>query len=661
MFSWVWGVGTLEPVDVCVCQMSFWTKLPWTNFGQLFGDLDKFGQPFWGLSNDFGCVFQKHYIIEETRFWNGVGKFVNFAQGVFSGDRYVLFFRYTYDTIVVRIDYERTNVMLRDPLFSKVDFQNLHANSKKPAMAFVVIDHTSRKSIYVNNKSQAVRVDGFIHPQTGYIVTGISRFGGMFMDDMLDNPYHQLQNLAHAYMCDACEKKLDELNQLYQSDAAKYEERGYKPIEQLETELERWADNRTQFLADLNNQLKYLKTPPLPIYNHFLRYANDKDGQGFVTEPLTYNNPAGEVVTPEQQALVDKFMGVFLEPADYTAVAWYLGAALCNKTINDPSVSKFLVVTSAEGGYGKSTLMMALFEGLFDQYMKIYSVFDNFFLEGQKFSLGNLPTSRITLHLEADFGLPHKQGRYKGEKRHDFNGMNVAALKAVMGDGYLDDEEKFGAMESTTRYGLHVVLTNNPPRLENDSTTPMARRILPVIMKTTLMREKGQQLGMATDVEIKQFVKDNAQAFANVFVHTYLENPMRYAAVNYDTQAFYNVQKESKDERKAHQESVRQEIQSVGKEHGVYEVLRLAGDRLGLRVDAFINALQNPDGTNVCIIEDKMYVNRSRNFIGTLVDDVAAIQTLLKDVYGDATKKNGMRMYAIPLVSDTDADEDEEE
>lgn len=528
-------------------------------------------------------------------------------------------------------------------------------------MAFVVIDHTSRKSIYVNNKSQAVRVDGFIHPQTGYIVTGTSRFGGMFMDDMLDNPYHQLQNLAHAYMCDACETKLDELNQLYQSDAAKYEERGYKPIEQLETELERWADNRTQFLADLNNQLKYLKTPPLPIYNHFLRYANDKDGQGFVTEPLTYNNPAGEVVTPEQQALVDTFMGVFLEPADYTAVAWYLGAALCNKTINDPSVSKFLVVTSAEGGYGKSTLMMALFEGLFDQYMKIYSVFDNFFLEGQKFSLGNLPTSRITLHLEADFGLPHKQGRYKGEKRHDFNGMNVAALKAVMGDGYLDDEEKFGAMESTTRYGLHVVLTNNPPRLENDSTTPMARRILPVIMKTTLMREKGQQLGMATDVEIKQFVKDNAQAFANVFVHTYLANPMRYAAVNYDTQAFYNVQKESKDERKAHQESVRQEIQSVGKEHGVYEVLRLAGDRLGLRVDAFINALQNPDGTNVCIIEDKMYVNRSRNFIGTLVDDVAAIQTLLKDVYGDATKKNGMRMYAIPLVSDTDTDEDEEE
>ena len=165
---------------------------------------------------------------------------------------------------------------------------------------------------------------------------------------------------------------------------------------------------------------------------------------------------------------------------------------------------------------------------------------------------------------------------------------------------------------------------------------------------------------MATDAHIKQFVKDNAQAFANVFVHTYLANPMRYAAVNYDTQAFYNVQKESKDERKAHQESVRQEIQSVGKEHGVYEVLRLAGDRLGLRVDTFINALQNPDGTNVCIIEDKMYVNRSRNFIGTLVDDVAAIQTLLKDVYGDATKKNGMRMYAIPLV-ETDTDEDEEE
>lgn len=68
VFLWVCGVGTLEPVGVCVCQMSFWTKLPWTNFGQLFGDLDKFGQRFLGLSNDFGREFEKHYIIEETRF-----------------------------------------------------------------------------------------------------------------------------------------------------------------------------------------------------------------------------------------------------------------------------------------------------------------------------------------------------------------------------------------------------------------------------------------------------------------------------------------------------------------------------------------------------------------------------------------------------------------
>ena len=545
--------------------------------------------------------------------------------------------------------------MLRDPLFSKVDFQNLYSNSKKPAMAFVVIDHASRKSIYVNGKTQAVRVDGFIHPETGYIVTGTSRFGGMFMDDMLDNPYHQLQNLAHEYMCRECAKKLDELATYQEKDPQGYEEQGYKPIEQLESELERWADNRTQFLADLNNQLKYLKTPPLPIYNHFLQFANDKGGRGFVTEPLWYLNPTGEVVTPEQKALVDRFMGVFLEPADYMAVAWYLGAALCNKTINDPSVSKFLVVTSAEGGYGKSTLMMALFEGLFDKYAKIYSVFDNFFLEGQKFSLGNLPTSRITLHLEADFGLPHKQGAYKGEKRHDFNGLNVAALKAVMGDGYLDDEEKFGTMESTTRYGLHVVLTNNPPRLTDDSTTPLARRILPVIMKTTLMREKGRELGMATDVEIKQFVRDNAQAFANVFVHTYLSNPMRYAAVNYNTDAFYDVQRESKDERQKYQTDTKADMTKVKSEQGIFAVLQLARERLGLRTDGIEDALRNPDGVNIREEDDAYYINRSRNYLGTIVDDVLAFQTLFKDVYnGNVVKKGGLRMFQIkkPVITD---------
>ena len=65
---WVWKFVTLESVDVCVCYVGNWTKSVWTNFGQNFGDLDKFGHRFWGLSSDFGRVFPKRYIIEETRF-----------------------------------------------------------------------------------------------------------------------------------------------------------------------------------------------------------------------------------------------------------------------------------------------------------------------------------------------------------------------------------------------------------------------------------------------------------------------------------------------------------------------------------------------------------------------------------------------------------------
>ena len=81
-----------------------------------FGDLDKFGQRFLGLSNDFGRDFEKHYIIVETRFWNYVCKFVNSAQGVFSGDRYVLFFRYTYGTIVVRIELRKDECDVTRPI-----------------------------------------------------------------------------------------------------------------------------------------------------------------------------------------------------------------------------------------------------------------------------------------------------------------------------------------------------------------------------------------------------------------------------------------------------------------------------------------------------------------------------------------------------------------
>ena len=203
-------------------------------------------------------------------------------------------------------------------------------------------------------------------------------------------------------------------------------------------------------------------------------------------------------------------------------------------------------------------------------------------------------------------------------------------------------------MESTTRYGLHVVLTNNPPRLTDDSTTPLARRILPVIMKTTLMREKGRELGMATDVEIKQFVRDNAQAFANVFVHTYLSNPMRYAAVNYNTDAFYDVQRESKDERQKYQTDTKADMTKVKSEQGIFAVLQLARERLGLRTDGIEDALRNPDGVNIREEDDAYYINRSRNYLGTIVDDVLAFQTLFKDVYkDDVVKKGGLRMFRI--------------
>lgn len=83
------------------------------NFLAIWTNLDNH---FLGLSSDFGREFEKYYIIVETRFWNGVGKFVNFAQGAFLMDRYVLFFRYTYGTIVVRIELRKDECDVTRPI-----------------------------------------------------------------------------------------------------------------------------------------------------------------------------------------------------------------------------------------------------------------------------------------------------------------------------------------------------------------------------------------------------------------------------------------------------------------------------------------------------------------------------------------------------------------
>ena len=68
VFSWVCLFVTLERYKLYVCTCMIFASSSWTNFGQNFGDLDKFGQRFWGLSSNFGQILVKHYIIEETRF-----------------------------------------------------------------------------------------------------------------------------------------------------------------------------------------------------------------------------------------------------------------------------------------------------------------------------------------------------------------------------------------------------------------------------------------------------------------------------------------------------------------------------------------------------------------------------------------------------------------
>lgn len=414
------------------------------------------------------------------------------------------------------------------PLFRDATFANLEKKSKKSATISVRVYGNQDDLVYVQSKGNKNIVVGYTDPKTGLFHADIK---DAHTAEHRRHPYTDYRNAASQFAEEAIDNKLDELREEEEKNKDAFESK-YKPLKLIERQLSEYISDRHDFYADLQKQINGIISRQLPHINEYLSYEDDAlDGSQMVTDKVPYKNPLNQTVTNEQRKIVDKVLDVFLDQKNKERLMWYFGAVLSNVDLQDPTVTKLLLVTSAHGGSGKSTLVNALADHVVTSpYVQIDSGFDKNFRAVDKFSTSNLPTCRLGVYSEAYFN-----GETRADLPHDFSGLEQSEMKSWITEGYVANEKKYADKQIAYLTGLHVILTNHPPEIDK-KRKDLTRRFLGVLVKSgDMMKNKARQLGM-TKPQFDAYMKTHAQAFANVFVDTYQSDPTRYQSYLYSTE-----------------------------------------------------------------------------------------------------------------------------
>lgn len=523
--------------------------------------------------------------------------------------------------------------MLR-PLFRDVTFANLEKKSKKKASVSVRIYGNQDDLVYVQSKGNKNLVVGYTDPETGLFHADIK---DTHTANTRKHPYTDYRNAATQFAEEAIDKKLEELQELEDKDKTDFENR-YKPLKRIEQELSEYISDKHDFYADLQKQMNGVISRPLPHINEYLSYEDDPlDGSQMVTDKVPYKNPIKQTATDEQKDIVDKVLDVFLDKENKERLMWYFGAVLSNVDLQDPTVTKLLLVTSEHGGSGKSTLINALADYVVTSpYVRIDSGFDKNFRTGDKFSTSNLPTCRLGIYSEAYFN-----GETRADLPHDFSGLEQSEMKSWITEGYVANEKKYADKQISYLTGLHIILTNHPPEI-NEKRKDLTRRFLGVLVKSgDMMKTKARALGM-NKTQFETYIQTHAQAFANVFVHHYQSDPTKYQSYVYGTERMKKMIDRERIEFLNQSENIERNedslsvIASCAKEIGV-DISNL----LSIAIESKHTKIRN----DIRWEDDVLYLSSTQDFYREF--GVPDLRNVLKEECGDPVRKFSQRMFKL--------------
>lgn len=528
-------------------------------------------------------------------------------------------------------------------IFRRARIINTKESDKKPLAAELILDQNSKGLLFTRNSNNRKEVCGFVDEKTGLFV--------MDMDgDVGDTAHIKFLNMAAKK---AKEALASEFLRQGREDEETRKNQGYYSMDRAEAMLDDYLYNPARFNADMGKQLKDYASRPMPNVNEYMVFDDDSawNQDIYVTKKVPYANPAKRTLNKKEKETVDNFLDVFFDAYNKQAFSWYMGACLLNLPIYDERISRMAVMTSSHGGSGKSSLMSAITNAVFtEDYSATKDDFDRFFLKTNRFGTDSLAVRRLTVYSEAAWGVERD-----GTCDHNFDGLNVSAIKSMITDGYITKEQKFGDTVTVRSSGFHMVLTNYLPCITADDVA-MRRRILPILMRPTSMVDKAEKLGLLGRNTLEKFVEDNAEIFAAYFVHTFRDNEHMFIREEYsyeeETEAAIDSQKELDEEEKGQREA----LVSV-KAKGFIEFIKEEEKQTGLDLSQLIQDAQFAVGGNVPEgVEghmrregDVFYIDGSKSFLLRYGRAATTIRKFLQDYYGPSVRKFHKRMFQIPL------------
>lgn len=529
-------------------------------------------------------------------------------------------------------------------MFRKVRVKNVSRKDKNPLMAELVLDQKSHGLLFTRRANNRTEVCGFVDEKTGLFV--------MDQDgDTGDTAHIKFLKMASRRAKEALNAEL--LRQGREDEEVR-QEREYYPAEKAEELLDDYLYNPVRFNADMGKQLTNYASRPMPNVNEYLVFEDDEawNQDIYVTRKVPYKNPANRAISDDEKKTVDGFLDVFFDEYNKKAFSWYMGACLMNLPIHNERVSRMAVMTASHGGAGKSSLMSAMINGVFtEDYCAVKPDFDRFFLKTNRFGTDSLSAKRLTVYSEAAWGVERD-----GECEHNFDGLNVSAIKSMITDGYITKEPKFGDPVTVQSSGFHMVLTNYLPCIGKDDVA-LRRRILPILMRPTSMVDKAEKLGLLGRDNLEAFVKENAEIFAAYFVDVFKSDEFMYIRDEYDFNEETEAATDSQADLDEEAREGREALASV-KAEGFVAFAKKAQEQTGVDLSLLISDAQftaggsSPDG-----VGDHMrceggvfYIDGSKSFLMRYGRASKLIRSLLQEHYGAAVRKFHKRMFVVPLT-----------
>lgn len=542
---------------------------------------------------------------------------------------------------------EKDEIELMEPMFRTVTFENLLLTDKKPAKLSVRINLGVDNVIYTDRRKSRAEVVGFVMPNNG------TEQAGLFVHetqkpegDAENNTYHLFRIEATKYAMQAIEDECARISKLPDETRA-----NYKDLTVIRRQLLTYLQDKNDFYNDLHKQINIVTSRRLPRLNEYVLYADDESAPFKVTARVPYNNPMKQEVTTDQKAIVDTVLDEFFDEDNKLALAWYFGAALSNVDIHDDRVSKMMIVSSARGGSGKSSLLTGLTKVLFGEtYSDITPSFDEYFAANNRFATSTLPMGRMTVYSEAQFADVNLSDE------HDFKGLNSSTIKSLITDGYMSDEKKNQDAVIKRVHGLHVVLSNYVPRIK-DATEALRRRLLPIVVKPSRMQDKASNMGLVGQNKFNQYLEDNAQAFANYFVSVFQSNEYMFTYDDYCEDDFQAQINDSDAEVRAKEDKVSAEHQETLDAITTNDIKQAINELAELGripdvstiIDDISLAVSGGLVENMRIDDDCLYIDSSKKAFSKYGPYSESLRKLMIEKFGPTVRKFQKRMIKVGL------------